>query len=107
MAKLPLDYLGKHFARPLARFVRAEDSYDFASLRTSQRTWLMVGNCGRSRQRTYVENRLRIYIPLYSQLINALRETIVPFDHFTRIVNCKQPSFVSVSIDDKHDGPYR
>ena len=37
MTKLPLDYLGKHFARPLARFVRAENSYDFAPLRISQR----------------------------------------------------------------------
>jgi len=49
MAKLPLDYLSEHFTRPLARFVCAEDSYDFAPLRISQRTWLMVGNCGRSR----------------------------------------------------------
>jgi hypothetical protein len=36
MAELPLDYLIKHFASPLAGFLRAEDSYDLAALRMGQ-----------------------------------------------------------------------
>jgi hypothetical protein len=32
MAELPLDYLSKHFASPLARLPGAEDLYDLVTL---------------------------------------------------------------------------
>ena len=62
MVKLPLDYFSKHFACPLAGFVRAENPYNFAPLRTKALLELSTAACHSGR--TYVEYRLRIYIPL-------------------------------------------
>jgi hypothetical protein len=37
MAELPFDYLSKHFASPLAGFLRADDSYNLAALKHTMR----------------------------------------------------------------------
>jgi hypothetical protein len=41
MAELPLDYLSKHFASPLAVFLRAEYWYDLAALRIEAKSTIL------------------------------------------------------------------